>query len=167
MFNFNVLAGYSPAYLRKTKKILLNLARERYPRVTLDEVGGVQGLLTPPYPITTQFVWFYFGGNSCVRRRTTRWPSSSHAIPSSGCWVPIGTRWCSPCPTPSTTSWDAALCATIARRWVYGCNLLRILDIIAHKMSINIKHTPWMMREPINNNATNRLTYFKLNVLID
>jgi len=40
MFNFNVLAGYSPAYLRKTKKILLNLARERYPRVTLDEVGG-------------------------------------------------------------------------------------------------------------------------------
>jgi len=72
MFNFNVLAGYSPAYLRKTKKILLNLARERYPRVTLDEVGGVQGLLTPPYPITTQFVWFYFGGNSCVRRRTTR-----------------------------------------------------------------------------------------------
>lgn len=38
MFNFNVLAGYSPSYLRKTKKILLNLARERYPRVTLDEV---------------------------------------------------------------------------------------------------------------------------------
>ncbi|XP_016934805.1 carbohydrate sulfotransferase 11 isoform X4 [Drosophila suzukii] len=42
MFNFNVLAGYSPAYLRKTKKILLNLARERYPRVTLDELREAQ-----------------------------------------------------------------------------------------------------------------------------
>lgn len=38
MFNFNVLAGYSPSYLHKTKKILLNLARERYPRVNLQEV---------------------------------------------------------------------------------------------------------------------------------
>ncbi|XP_033238272.1 carbohydrate sulfotransferase 11 isoform X1 [Drosophila pseudoobscura] len=42
MFNFNVLAGYSPSYLRKTKKILLNLARERYPRVTLDELREAQ-----------------------------------------------------------------------------------------------------------------------------
>lgn len=39
MFNFNVLAGYTPNYLLKTKKILLNLARERYPRVTLQEVS--------------------------------------------------------------------------------------------------------------------------------
>ncbi|XP_030385116.1 carbohydrate sulfotransferase 11 isoform X2 [Scaptodrosophila lebanonensis] len=42
MFNFNVLAGYSPSYLRKTKKILLNLARERYPRVSLEELREAQ-----------------------------------------------------------------------------------------------------------------------------
>ncbi|XP_017863415.1 PREDICTED: carbohydrate sulfotransferase 11 isoform X1 [Drosophila arizonae] len=42
MFNFNVLAGYTPNYLLKTKKILLNLARERYPRVTLQELREAQ-----------------------------------------------------------------------------------------------------------------------------
>ncbi|XP_034482972.1 carbohydrate sulfotransferase 11 isoform X1 [Drosophila innubila] len=42
MFNFNVLAGYTPSYLHKTKKILLNLARERYPRVTLQELREAQ-----------------------------------------------------------------------------------------------------------------------------
>ncbi|XP_034107776.1 carbohydrate sulfotransferase 11 isoform X1 [Drosophila nasuta] len=42
MFNFNVLAGYTPNYLHKTKKILLNLARERYPRVTLQELREAQ-----------------------------------------------------------------------------------------------------------------------------
>lgn len=41
MYNFNVLAGYSPEFLRKTKEIFLHLARERYPRVTLDEVCTV------------------------------------------------------------------------------------------------------------------------------
>lgn len=39
MFNFNVLAGYSADFLHKTKEILLHLARERYPRVTLEEVS--------------------------------------------------------------------------------------------------------------------------------
>lgn len=38
MFNFNVLAGYSADFLHKTKEILLHLARERYPRVSLEEV---------------------------------------------------------------------------------------------------------------------------------
>ncbi|XP_017844494.1 carbohydrate sulfotransferase 11 isoform X1 [Drosophila busckii] len=42
MFNFNILAGYTPNYLLHTKKILLNLARERYPRVTLDELREAQ-----------------------------------------------------------------------------------------------------------------------------
>ncbi|XP_037937652.1 carbohydrate sulfotransferase 9 isoform X2 [Teleopsis dalmanni] len=42
MFNFNVLAGYSPDFLHKTKEILLNLARERYPRVSLEQLREAQ-----------------------------------------------------------------------------------------------------------------------------
>ncbi|KAI8115512.1 Carbohydrate sulfotransferase 9 [Lucilia cuprina] len=42
MFNFNVLAGYSADFLHKTKEILLHLARERYPRVTLEELHTAQ-----------------------------------------------------------------------------------------------------------------------------
>ncbi|XP_073843238.1 carbohydrate sulfotransferase 11 isoform X1 [Musca autumnalis] len=42
MYNFNVLAGYSPEFLRKTKEIFLHLARERYPRVTLEELHEAQ-----------------------------------------------------------------------------------------------------------------------------
>ncbi|KAL9905938.1 carbohydrate sulfotransferase 11 isoform X2 [Glossina fuscipes] len=42
MFNFNILAGYSPEFLHKTKEIFLHLARVRYPRVTLDELKQAQ-----------------------------------------------------------------------------------------------------------------------------
>lgn len=38
MFNFNVLAGYSPEFLQRTKEVFLNLARERYPRVSIEQV---------------------------------------------------------------------------------------------------------------------------------
>lgn len=41
MYNFNVLAGYSPAYLRKTNIVPLELARKKYPRVSLDEVINI------------------------------------------------------------------------------------------------------------------------------
>ncbi|XP_017784239.1 PREDICTED: carbohydrate sulfotransferase 11-like isoform X2 [Nicrophorus vespilloides] len=35
MYNFNLLAGYSPQFLKKTKQVPLNLARQRYPRPSL------------------------------------------------------------------------------------------------------------------------------------
>ncbi|XP_069681691.1 carbohydrate sulfotransferase 11-like isoform X2 [Periplaneta americana] len=35
MYNFNVLAGYSPKFLRSSKLVPLNLARRRYPRPSL------------------------------------------------------------------------------------------------------------------------------------
>lgn len=38
MYNFNLLAGYSPQFLKKTKLIPLNLARQRYPRVSLSQL---------------------------------------------------------------------------------------------------------------------------------
>lgn len=44
MYNFNILAGYSPQYLRKTNTVPLELARKRYERVSIQQVmcpGGV------------------------------------------------------------------------------------------------------------------------------
>lgn len=38
MYNFNVLAGYSPAFLRKTNTVPLELARKRYERVSISQV---------------------------------------------------------------------------------------------------------------------------------
>lgn len=38
MYNFNVLAGYSPKFLYRTKVVPLQLARKRYPRPTLQEL---------------------------------------------------------------------------------------------------------------------------------
>lgn len=63
MFNFNVLAGYSPSYLHKTKKILLNLARERYPRVNLQEVR-LSGFSRKLFLIRTIYIC------SCARHKT-------------------------------------------------------------------------------------------------
>ncbi|XP_037905578.1 carbohydrate sulfotransferase 11 isoform X3 [Hermetia illucens] len=42
MYNFNVLAGYSPEFLKKTTDIPLALARKKYPRVSLDELQEAQ-----------------------------------------------------------------------------------------------------------------------------
>ncbi|XP_067646294.1 carbohydrate sulfotransferase 11 isoform X1 [Eurosta solidaginis] len=42
MFNFNVLAGYSPEFLQRTKEVFLNLARERYPRVSIEQLREAQ-----------------------------------------------------------------------------------------------------------------------------
>ncbi|KAL9701942.1 hypothetical protein quinque_005383 [Culex quinquefasciatus] len=36
MYNFNLLAGYSPEFLRKTKDVPLQLARQKYPRPSVD-----------------------------------------------------------------------------------------------------------------------------------
>ncbi|XP_022907704.2 carbohydrate sulfotransferase 11 [Onthophagus taurus] len=38
MYNFNILAGYSPGFLQKTKMVPLHLARQKYPRVPLDDL---------------------------------------------------------------------------------------------------------------------------------
>uniref|UniRef100_A0A336LZ33 Carbohydrate sulfotransferase n=1 Tax=Culicoides sonorensis TaxID=179676 RepID=A0A336LZ33_CULSO len=42
MYNFNVLAGYSPEFLKKTKLVPLNLARKKYPRPSVDELIEAQ-----------------------------------------------------------------------------------------------------------------------------
>lgn len=36
MYNFNLLAGYTPEFLKKTKDVPLQLARQRYPRPSVD-----------------------------------------------------------------------------------------------------------------------------------
>lgn len=41
MYNFNILAGYSPAFLRKSNVVPLELARKRYERVTVDQVNVI------------------------------------------------------------------------------------------------------------------------------
>lgn len=43
MYNFNILAGYSPQYLRKTNTVPLELARKRYERVSIEQVNYVAG----------------------------------------------------------------------------------------------------------------------------
>ncbi|KAK7866837.1 hypothetical protein R5R35_006014 [Gryllus longicercus] len=40
MYNFNLLAGYSPAFLLKSKVVPLNLARRKYPRPSLADLQG-------------------------------------------------------------------------------------------------------------------------------
>lgn len=42
MYNFNILAGYSPAFLKKTNIVPLSLARRKYPRVTFAELQRAQ-----------------------------------------------------------------------------------------------------------------------------
>ncbi|XP_063701867.1 carbohydrate sulfotransferase 11 isoform X2 [Culicoides brevitarsis] len=42
MYNFNVLAGYSPEFLKKTKLVPLILARKRYPRPSVEELIEAQ-----------------------------------------------------------------------------------------------------------------------------
>ncbi|XP_033218892.1 carbohydrate sulfotransferase 11 [Belonocnema kinseyi] len=39
MYNFNLLAGYSPQFLKATKAVPVYLARQRYPRPTAEELG--------------------------------------------------------------------------------------------------------------------------------
>lgn len=39
MYNFNLLAGYSPQFLKKTNVVPLTLARKKYPRPSIQEVG--------------------------------------------------------------------------------------------------------------------------------
>eukprot|EP00092_Neocalanus_flemingeri_P028623 GFUD01031082.1.p1 GENE.GFUD01031082.1~~GFUD01031082.1.p1 ORF type:complete len:350 (+),score=63.55 GFUD01031082.1:158-1207(+) len=41
MYIFNVLSGYSPKFLKKTRKIPLTLAREKYPRPSVDQLKEV------------------------------------------------------------------------------------------------------------------------------
>lgn len=38
MYNFNILSGYSPQFLKKTKAVPLMLARRKYPRLSFEEV---------------------------------------------------------------------------------------------------------------------------------
>lgn len=38
MYNFNLLAGYSPQFLKKTNGVPLSLARKRYPRPSVEEL---------------------------------------------------------------------------------------------------------------------------------
>ncbi|XP_043284254.1 carbohydrate sulfotransferase 11-like [Venturia canescens] len=39
MYNFNLLAGYSPQFLKASKAVPVSLARQRYPRPTADELA--------------------------------------------------------------------------------------------------------------------------------
>lgn len=39
MYNFNILAGYSPEFLRKSSIVPLELARKRYERVSIAQVS--------------------------------------------------------------------------------------------------------------------------------
>ncbi|XP_052862243.1 carbohydrate sulfotransferase 11 [Anopheles cruzii] len=38
MYNFNLMAGYTPYFLRKTKDVPLQLARQKYPRPTVEKL---------------------------------------------------------------------------------------------------------------------------------
>lgn len=38
MYNFNILSGYTPEFLRKTKAVPLMLARKKYPRYSVEKV---------------------------------------------------------------------------------------------------------------------------------
>lgn len=42
MYNFNILAGYSPEFLKKSNAVPLELARKKYPRVTQAELEKAQ-----------------------------------------------------------------------------------------------------------------------------
>ncbi|XP_014093434.2 carbohydrate sulfotransferase 11 isoform X1 [Bactrocera oleae] len=42
MYNFNILAGYSPEFLQRTKEVFLTLARDRYPRLTIEKLREAQ-----------------------------------------------------------------------------------------------------------------------------
>jgi chondroitin 4-sulfotransferase 11 len=44
MYNFNILAGYSPQFLKKSQTVPLTLARKRYPRPSVSEVRLKQNL---------------------------------------------------------------------------------------------------------------------------
>lgn len=39
MYNFNLMAGYSPQFLRKSNQVPLSLARKRYPRPSVKDVS--------------------------------------------------------------------------------------------------------------------------------
>ncbi|XP_031786796.1 carbohydrate sulfotransferase 11 isoform X1 [Nasonia vitripennis] len=39
MYNFNLLAGYSPQFLKASKAVPVSLARQKYPRPTAEELG--------------------------------------------------------------------------------------------------------------------------------
>lgn len=39
MYNFNLMAGYTPQFLRKTKDVPLQLARQKYPRPSVEKVS--------------------------------------------------------------------------------------------------------------------------------
>jgi hypothetical protein len=41
MYNFNLLAGYSPMFLKKSQKVPLTLARKKYPRPSVKEVSVI------------------------------------------------------------------------------------------------------------------------------
>lgn len=45
MYNFNILAGYSPEFLRKSNIVPLELARKRYERVTVPQVIQMKFIL--------------------------------------------------------------------------------------------------------------------------
>ena len=44
MYIFNVLSGYTPKFLEKTRKVPLTLAREKYPRPSVDQLQKVLNL---------------------------------------------------------------------------------------------------------------------------
>lgn len=39
MYNFNILAGYKPTFLQHTNQVALQLARQKYPRPTVNELN--------------------------------------------------------------------------------------------------------------------------------
>lgn len=45
MYNFNLLAGYSPQFLKKSQMVPLTLARKKYGRPSLKEVYSIKYLL--------------------------------------------------------------------------------------------------------------------------
>ncbi|PSN58011.1 hypothetical protein C0J52_08108 [Blattella germanica] len=99
MYNFNILAGYNPKFLKNSKLVPLNLARRRYPRPSLHALqealndsiafliekgkGKKPPLKNPRWPTFSEFVQYLVD----VQRRGD--PFDMH-------WTPIS-QFCTPC----------------------------------------------------------------------
>lgn len=54
MYNFNLLAGYSPQYLKKSNIVPLTLARRKYPRPSVAQVKYYFYTLPKAFPKTNK-----------------------------------------------------------------------------------------------------------------
>ena len=59
MYNFNLMAGYTPQFLRKTKDVPLQLARQKYPRPSVEKVS---------WQLALSYVFLHYKCNSITGR---------------------------------------------------------------------------------------------------